>query len=235
MNLSAILSYLAFCDQSLVALSVEMGAPEDAAWETYKSRTREDQALVEGLLRELRTVSRDVEERPVMVEIQGEIEARIVSLTSLVQKMAELARGSPARTAQVHRLRELPGVWQAEIARIREVADREIARAQILGRPQSSRATATQEETLFKERSHLLSALGGAEQSVSMASEAQRMIRDQTRRTIAATEKLGTIASKFPGINGLMQKIKNKQFRDELILAAVIALCLFWIFVKIAR
>ena len=201
-------------------------------WDLQKSQAREEQSVVEGLLRELHTHSRDTSDRRVLLEVESEIEQKISGLNTLIVQMAESARGSAARTAQVHRLRDLTGVWRAEVVRVRAAREREAARVQILGKKRGSVLDGAG-ELVAKERSHLLAAAGGAEESVSLAREAQRMIKEQTRRTLGAAEKLGRVAAKIPGVNGLMKKIQNKQFRDELVLATVIALGLFWVFWKL--
>jgi Golgi SNAP receptor complex protein 1 len=203
-------------------------------WESLKSRVREEQAVVEGLFRELHTLRREIsdnpEELPVLGDIEREIDTKIAAILGLVGRLMDAAKGNAARTAQVHRIREQAAQWRTELSRAKEQTDR----MRLIGKKTSEAAGRrfSEDGLLNKERSQLLAATGATNDSISLATEAKRMIEQQTRRTLEATEKLGNMATEIPGVNSLIAKIKNKKFRDELILATFIAAGLFWIFCK---
>ena len=201
----------------------------DGGWESYKAKVREEQAGVERLLRALHAYS----SAEFLDEIQDELKARLDRLDDLSVRMSELSRGSTQRQAQVLRTKEMTMTARNEANRVARANLEASARTMLFGKKRSS---GDSESNLLRERAALVSSNTMADEALSRAFNAHSMIRDQTARFVATTEKLGGIVSKIPLVDSLISKIRSVKFRQKMILSLVIASCLFTIlWLKILR
>jgi len=86
---------------------------------------------------------------------------------------------------------------------------------------------------LAKERASVQSALAGLGDAIGAAESSYASLVRQRGVFAAIRGKLGELAEKLPAVNGVIERIRRHEQRDTLVLAVVIALCMFISFVYI--
>ena len=81
-------------------------------------------------------------------------------------------------------------------------------------------------EHLLRERNHIGNSLAASSQIIAQATEIHSDLRTQGASLRGVTGTLVKIGSQVPGLNRLMENIRRKKGRDDMIVSAVIALCI---------
>mmetsp|Transcript_34838 Transcript_34838/g.82653 ORF Transcript_34838/g.82653 Transcript_34838/m.82653 type:complete len:130 (-) Transcript_34838:487-876(-) len=79
--------------------------------------------------------------------------------------------------------------------------------------------------SLLRERATIGNANSALDATLSTATEVASSLGEQRQIFEGVTNKLTTLGSKFPVVNGLLNAIRRKKSKDTIILAAVIAAC----------
>ena len=93
----------------------------------------------------------------------------------------------------------------------------------------SGGATNRRMELLLKESEHARNSERLIDEHISIAVEAREALVNQRMAFKAIQTKLNDIATKFPMINNLVQKINLRKRRDTLVMGAVIGTCLVFL------
>uniref|UniRef100_A0A7S1D086 Golgi SNAP receptor complex member 1 n=1 Tax=Cyclophora tenuis TaxID=216820 RepID=A0A7S1D086_CYCTE len=81
-------------------------------------------------------------------------------------------------------------------------------------------------EQLLRERNHINNSLTASSSVIAQASEIHSDLKSQGMSLRGVTGTLVKITSQVPGLNRLMENIRRKKARDDLIVSIVIALCI---------
>jgi len=92
-----------------------------------------------------------------------------------------------------------------------------------------SGATNRRMELLLKESEHARNSERLIDEHISIAVEAREALVNQRMAFKAIQTKLNDIATKFPMINNLVQKINLRKRRDTLVMGAVIGVCVVFL------
>jgi len=79
---------------------------------------------------------------------------------------------------------------------------------------------------LLRERNHIANSLSQSSQILHQASDIHADLRNQGMSLRGVGGVLGRMTSNIPGLNRLVENIRRKKARDDLIVSVVIALCI---------
>lgn len=83
-------------------------------------------------------------------------------------------------------------------------------------------------QQLLRERSGLQSATNAADEVIGQAQSQAQALAQQRALLIDIDSKVGTVGGKMPVLGSIMQSIRRKKSRDQLILSAVVAVCILF-------
>lgn len=83
-------------------------------------------------------------------------------------------------------------------------------------------------EHLLRERSHIQNSLTASASVIHQAMEIHSDLRQQGGSLRGASGMIGTITQTIPGLNRLVENIRRKKSRDDVIVAGVIAACILF-------
>lgn len=83
-------------------------------------------------------------------------------------------------------------------------------------------------EHLLRERNAINNSIKSADTVLSQASEIRANLRTQRNSLGVSMGYVSNIASNVPGLNHVMDAIRRKRSRDDLILSGVIATCILF-------
>lgn len=144
--------------------------------------------------------------------------------------------GRSSNKAQIQRLREILFDYKSEFhnAQSKQTENRERALLlQEVNRPNGEESTA--EELLLQEKYSLANSQKNTDAILGQAQNVSEALRNQRGTITNATSRLVSIGKSVPGVETLMNRIRNKRTRDNTILAIVIALCLSFILIYMLR
>ena len=84
-------------------------------------------------------------------------------------------------------------------------------------------------EHLLRERGHINNSLNASSNVIAQASEIHADLRSQGLSLRGVTGTLVKIGSQVPGLNRLMENIRRKRARDDMVVAGVIAACILFV------
>lgn len=90
-------------------------------------------------------------------------------------------------------------------------------------------------ELLLREKNSLQQSLKMTDDVISQAQYARNSLLNQGRVLLGVGGKLGSLGTKFPMVNRLLGKITSYKNRDMIVLAIVIASCMFFTVIYIAN
>jgi Golgi SNAP receptor complex protein 1 len=83
-------------------------------------------------------------------------------------------------------------------------------------------------EALMREKNAIGNSLASATSVLNQASEIRSELRNQGNSLKNVGNKVLIMASRVPGLNGLIENIKKKRGKDDKIVSAVIAMCILF-------
>ncbi len=83
-------------------------------------------------------------------------------------------------------------------------------------------------QALMRERNAIGNSLASATNVLSQASEIRNELRNQGTALKNVGNKVLVMASRVPGLNGLIENIRRKRGKDDMIVSGVIALCILF-------
>jgi len=81
-------------------------------------------------------------------------------------------------------------------------------------------------DNLIRERNSIHNTSSIADNLVSLSMNTKERLDEQNRLLMGTTGKLRTLSTRFPQLNQIMGKIRNKKNRNTLILGFVISFCI---------
>ena len=83
-------------------------------------------------------------------------------------------------------------------------------------------------QALMRERNAIGNSLASATNVLSQASEIRSELRNQGNALKNVGNKVLVMASRVPGLNGLIENIRRKRGKDDMIVTGVIAACILF-------
>jgi len=169
-------------------------------------------------------------------ELESDISGMLEELGSVTDEMDKLVKSSSNREGYetMRRCQNLFHQFSADFERTKEKIEKKSKRAQLLGSKHdgknSSLAGIRPHEALEKERDSLFSSLGIVDSLIERGQTAMDELKSQRGIFGRVRGTLGALGQQFPQANNLIKMIQDKQNRDTVILAFVIASCMFFTF-----
>jgi Golgi SNAP receptor complex protein 1 len=151
-------------------------------------------------------------------------------ITTQLQPAAERV-GSQNATLLVKRYREILFDLSGDFEKARLAHVRKQERAKLMEGARTSQGEGASDpamDHLLRERNHIGNSLNAASQVISQASEVRSDLRTQGMSLGRVQSAMGKIASNIPGLNTLVEKIRRKRSKDDIIVAGVIATCILF-------
>ena len=123
-------------------------------------------------------------------------------------------------------LRELRSDYRRISDSIQQKRDRQSLLRPTLSREMSGEEDETQ--VLLKERGATQRSLQMADSFLEQASASHSALLDQRRRLQSSADKMLGMLNRIPIVNSVVRGIRNKKNKDNVIVAIVIALCIFF-------
>merc|ERR1712151_1044313 len=126
--------------------------------------------------------------------------------------------------------RETQQEMKRDFKRVAERIEHQYQHARLLpkGRGGIGKSLDEAEEGLLRERSSLASSLSMTDEIIGQASATHQMLQGQRKVLTDANSKVGTLSSVFPGLNGLIDKISDRQNKERVVISITIASCAFF-------
>lgn len=205
-------------------------------WDSLKRKVREEQTILDKYMRELHAFRLVVSERydddkHVIEEVENDILTKLDLIDGLSSRLNDHSHGNTARQAHISRVKEMNIESRHEVNRVSSSIKDQVRGLKLFGKKRISRYSDEDESesNLLRERSALTGSLSLVDQSIESARRAKMMIEDQTWRLSGAKNRLELIVSKIPLVSSLTARIRSKTFRDKVIIAFVLSLCIFFL------
>lgn len=163
--------------------------------------------------------------------LQQEIQRLLSHLQDLITGRLLQASRSPSQKAVVNRYREILLDLRGELEKSRQTVRRAAERRELL---QGSSATTIQSghdpamDHLLRERGHIQNSMNLASGVLDQAEAVRTDLRFQGRSLRNTQGLLGALTTNIPGLNTLVEQIRRKRSRDDMIVAGVIASCILF-------
>lgn len=150
-------------------------------------------------------------------------------ITTQLQPASEKA-GSQNATLLVKRYREILFDLSGDFEKSRQSHVRKQERVKLMegARSSSSEQVDPGMDHLLRERNHIHNSLNSASAVVAQASEVRSDLRNQGLSLGRVQSTVGRIMGNIPGINTLVENIRRKRSKDDMIVAGVIASCILF-------
>lgn len=168
----------------------------------------------------------------------GEIEKLVSRLADINESMrSALSGGADSRSHTLARHRDILHDFQQEFRRLQHVVGAARDRLDLLGGGGGSgqHAPLLQGQNnmglLLRERGMLSSTNAALDEVMNTAQSVSTSLGQQRSMFEGISGKMSNIGSKFPVVNSLLNAIRRRKNRDNLIIAAVVAACTLFILV----
>mmetsp|Transcript_20974 Transcript_20974/g.45642 ORF Transcript_20974/g.45642 Transcript_20974/m.45642 type:complete len:236 (-) Transcript_20974:338-1045(-) len=173
--------------------------------------------------------------------LRHDIQRTMTNLQDLVNTQLQPAAEKSGKTLLVKRYREILFDLSGDFEKSRQAHTRKIERAKLMegANANNNRRNPLEVDNmgmdhLMRERSHISNSQSAAAGVINQAVEIRNDLRSQGMSLGRAQSAMGQIASSIPGINTLVEQIRRKRSKDDMIVAGVIAVCilitLFYLF-----
>lgn len=170
------------------------------------------------------------DEETVRHDIQRTLQTLQDLITTKLQPAAERV-GSPNATLLVKRYREILFDLSGDFEKARQAYVRKQERAKLMEGARTGNNGDVNDpgmEHLLRERNHIGNSLNAAATVISQASEVRSDLKAQGLTLGRVQSTMGMISNNIPGLNTLVDKIRRKRNKDQVILAGVIASCILF-------
>uniref|UniRef100_A0A7S2NX08 Golgi SNAP receptor complex member 1 n=1 Tax=Leptocylindrus danicus TaxID=163516 RepID=A0A7S2NX08_9STRA len=166
--------------------------------------------------------------------LASEIQRTMSALGNLTGNMANIAKrtNSSQHSLLVKRYREILFDYKADFEKAAQAVQKRRETAALFhgagrnGSLNNEDGGAT--EHLLRERNAINNSIKSADTVLSQASEIRANLRTQRNSLGVSMGYVSNIASNVPGLNHVMDAIRRKRSRDDLILSGVIATCILF-------
>jgi Golgi SNAP receptor complex protein 1 len=161
--------------------------------------------------------------------LQQDMQRQLQQLDDLINTKLAVAATTPHTQATVQRYRDivsdLRGDMSTAVARCRQAKERQ----ELLRGGSASGGIAVQDpamEHLLRERNSIYNSQRAADSVLGQADSIRTDLRGQGRSLRTSNSVMGQITQQVPGLNYLVEQIRRKRSRDDMIVAGVIASCI---------
>ncbi|KAK3589800.1 hypothetical protein CHS0354_015804 [Potamilus streckersoni] len=177
-----------------------------------------------------------------------EIEQLLTKLAEINDRMAEYTQNismtSPS-AALLHTLQRHRDILQdymqefhktkANITAIRERDDLLGSVRRDISAYKNSSGLNRRTEMYLKEHEHIRNSERLVDDQISVAIATKESLESQKKSLSGISQKINTLANRFPIINSLVQRVNLRKRRDSIILASVIAICIILLLLYMFR
>ncbi|GAB5360031.1 hypothetical protein AAMO2058_000592500 [Amorphochlora amoebiformis] len=167
--------------------------------------------------------------------LEGEIDTLLQKLGSVTDDMRKLTasgNSSAEEFEMMNRYQSLFHQFSNDFKRTKRTVDNNLKRARLLGSRHDSKnpslADIRPHEALEKERDGLFSSLGLVDKLIDQGKLTYDELKNQRSLFGRIGGTMAALGRQFPQANDFIKKIRDKQNRDTVILAFVIASCMFF-------
>lgn len=217
-------------DTSMNPVSSAGQTAANTQWDKLKLKGRR---LEKQLYDKLERIGSEEVTRAIFDTTSEEIQQLLAKLKALLRDMEKyIESGKPGGQTRVHtkdRYESILRDYSSEFARTKARVSGELIRMELLGNVGRKRDDDLENGTaaLIDEQTSLKASLGIADESIMTAQETREGLKRQ--RTIFQSSRLNAqkLASMIPDVRGLMRRIARFKQRDTIVVALVIAVCVF--------
>jgi len=163
--------------------------------------------------------------------LRHDIQRTITTLQDLVTTQLSARAEKAGKSLLVKRYREILFDLSGDFEKSRQAHTRKVERAKLMqgasvggGGPGGAMGVdQSGMDHLMRERNHIHNSQNAAAAVLSQAAEIRNDLRAQGLSLGRARSLMGQIAGNIPGINTIVEKIKKKRSKDDMIVAGVIA------------
>jgi Golgi SNAP receptor complex protein 1 len=167
--------------------------------------------------------------------LRHDIQRTLTLLQDLVTTQLQPAAdkvGSQSATLLVKRYREILFDLSGDFEKSRQAHQRKQERAKLLAGARTSLDAGSGDDPamdhLLRERNHIGNSMNAAASVINQASEVRAELRNQGVSLQNSQSTMGRIMGNIPGINTVVERIRRKRSKDDMILAGVIASCILF-------
>jgi Golgi SNAP receptor complex protein 1 len=167
--------------------------------------------------------------------LRHDIQRTLTALQDLVKLQLQPAAekvGSQSASLLVKRYREILFDLSGDFEKSRQAHHRKQERAKLMQGARTSLdgggADDPAMEHLLRERNHIANSQSAAASVINQASEIRSDLRNQGLSLGRVQSTMGLIAGNIPGINTIVEKIRRKRSKDDMVVAGVIASCILF-------
>lgn len=163
-------------------------------------------------------------------KLSSEISRLLQQCTEMNHRMAKSAT-KQQHDILVKRCREVTYDFQSDFTKVRQNVQRRKDAMELFGSANSSTKTNSGNnnegdmEHLLRERNHVSNSLHATSAILGQASDTFGELKHQRRSLTGVSGKVMQVAQSVPGLNRVMEAIRQKRNKDDLIVAGVIAAC----------
>ncbi|KAL0818161.1 hypothetical protein ABMA28_008678 [Loxostege sticticalis] len=159
-----------------------------------------------------------------------ELQQLLNKLSSINDKMAEMAPGGAATMHTIKRHREILMDYQQEFSKTSARVQARRSREELLrgsSPPPGAASGLNRRDQYAKEANHLHSSHILVDEQINIAMEAREHLTSQRQTFKRIQTRFNDITNRFPMLNSLMYRINARKRRDSLIVGIVVAVCTF--------
>ncbi|GMH57101.1 hypothetical protein TL16_g02290 [Triparma laevis f. inornata] len=172
----------------------------------------------------------DSEDTRSLSDLSTEITTLLSQLDTLTSQMKSLSSPSGQQSLIVKRFTEISADFRSDYNRRTTSLQSKKNRYDLLSSSSLQSGSANDSDTshLLRERTALNSSLTSSHSIINQASEIFTSLKTQRVNLQGSGTRVRGIASNVPGINQIVEGIKKRKQRDNMILGAVIAFCVLF-------
>jgi len=171
--------------------------------------------------------------------LRHDIQRTITNLQDLVTTQLSTKAEAAGKSLLVKRYREILFDLSGDFEKSRQAHTRKVERSKLMdgaafrSSSSSSPGGATEIDSsgmdhLMRERNHIHGSQSAAAAVLNQAAEIRNDLRAQGLSLGRARNLMGQIAGSVPGINTVVEKIRKKRTKDDVVVAGVIASCVLF-------
>jgi Golgi SNAP receptor complex protein 1 len=164
--------------------------------------------------------------------LRHDIQRTMATLQDLVDTQLQPTAERSGKSLLVKRYREILFDLSGDFEKSRQAYNRKMERAKLLGGAGSKKSSleihSSGMDHLMRERSHISNSQSAATAVINQAVEIRNDLRSQGMSLGRAQSMIGQIAGNVPGINTLVEQIRRKRSKDDMIVSGVIASCILF-------
>ncbi|KAJ1967992.1 protein transport protein gos1 [Dispira parvispora] len=224
-----------------------MDSTQKATWEELRRRARTLQNSLDQCLNKINRLitstldnsttvpGNDVALEKSEVELDhllDELEQVVMDMSRRHEDRRDIANSTASSTSTLHTLqrqREIANDYRKQVDQVKQRLGGGRARRALLAGGGTRRGSEERDGThsLLRERGHLDQSHQLIDMTLDQAYAVRQDLDEQRSMLVRSLNVLGHVTQRIPGMNYILRKIGYRRSRDQLILATVVAVCLF--------